>query len=49
MTAVAKNQKEIVIEIGALQGKGYPSPVAFDTGSGKTKAISSTAPKREKP
>ena len=48
-TAVAKNQKEIVIEIGALQGKGYPSPVAFDTGSGKTKATLSTPPKRDKP
>ncbi len=49
MSAAAKNQKEIVIEIGALQGKGYPSPVAFDTGSGKTKAMLSTPPKREKP
>ena len=47
-TAVAKNQKEIVIEIGALQGKGYPSPVALDTGSGKTPAMISTPPKREK-
>lgn len=48
-TAVAKNQKEVVIEIGALQGKGYPSPVALDTGSGKTRAMLSTAPKRPKP
>jgi hypothetical protein len=48
MTAVAKNQKEIVIEIGALRGKGYPSPVALDTGSGKTRAMLSTPPKREK-
>jgi lipoprotein-anchoring transpeptidase ErfK/SrfK len=48
MTAVAKNQKEIVIEIGALQGKGYPSPVALDTGSGKTRAVLGTSPKREK-
>jgi lipoprotein-anchoring transpeptidase ErfK/SrfK len=47
--AAAKNQKEIVIEIAALQGKGYPSPVALDTGNGKTSAILSTAPKREKP
>ena len=35
---VSKNQKEVVIEIAALKGKGYPAPVAFDTGSGKTKA-----------
>jgi len=48
-TAVTKNQKEVVIEIAALQGKGYPAPVAFDTGSGKTKAVLSAAPKREKP
>ena len=48
-TTVAKNQKEIVIEIGALQGKGYPSPVALDTGSGKTRAMLSTPPKRAKP
>ena len=48
-TAAAKNQKEIVIEIGALQGKGYPSPVAFDTGSGKTRTTLSTPPKRDKP
>lgn len=37
-TAVAKSQKEVVIEIVALKGKGYPSPVALDTGSGKSKA-----------
>jgi len=49
MTAVAKNQKEIVIEIGALKGKGYPSPVAFDTGGGKTKATLSRPGKRENP
>ncbi len=47
-TAIAKNQKEVVIEIAALNGKGYPSPVALDTGSGKTKAALSAPPKREK-
>jgi len=47
-TAVAKNQKEIVIEIAALNGKGYPAPVALDTGSGKTKVALSAPPKREK-
>ena len=45
---VAKNQKEVVIEIGALQGKGYPTPVAFDTGSGKTRAELSASPKAAK-
>lgn len=46
--AITKSQKEVVIEIGALKGKGYPSPVAFDTGSGKTRAALSVPPKREK-
>jgi len=49
MTAVAKNQKEIVIEIGALNGKGYPAPVAFDTGSGKTRSTVGPPGKRETP
>ena len=48
MNVAAKNQKEIVIEIGALKGKGYPAPVAFDTGSGKTKAVSGLPAKTEK-
>jgi hypothetical protein len=47
MTAVGKTQKEVVIEIGALKGKGYPSPVALDTGSGKTRAALSAPLKRE--
>lgn len=47
-TAVARNQKEVVIEIAALKGKGYPSAVALDTGSGKTKAALSLPPTREK-
>jgi lipoprotein-anchoring transpeptidase ErfK/SrfK len=32
-----KNQKEIVIEIAALKGKGYPAPVELDTGMGQKK------------
>jgi hypothetical protein len=47
-TAVVKNQKEVVIEIAALKGKGYPSPVAFDTGNGKTRATLPSLPKRGK-
>ena len=46
--AVGKNQKEVVIEIAALKGKGYPSPVALDTGSGKTVATLSSPPRRRK-
>ena len=47
-TAIGKNQKEVVIEVAALKGKGYPAPVAFDTGSGKTKATLPPPPRREK-
>jgi len=34
----AKNQKEIVIEIAELKGKGYPAPVDLDTGTGTEEA-----------
>jgi lipoprotein-anchoring transpeptidase ErfK/SrfK len=37
MPRVGKNQKEIVIEIAALKGKGYPAPVDLDTGAGQKK------------
>jgi lipoprotein-anchoring transpeptidase ErfK/SrfK len=47
-TAVTKNQKEVVIEIAALMGKGYPAPVDLDTGSGKTKANPPSATRRGK-
>jgi lipoprotein-anchoring transpeptidase ErfK/SrfK len=30
-----KNQKEIVVELSALAGRGYPAPVNFDDGTGK--------------
>ena len=29
-----RNQKEIVIEIALLSGKGYPAPVNLDSGAG---------------
>ena len=45
-TTVIKNQKEVVIEIAALKGKGYPAPVDLDTGSGKTKATLPSATRR---
>jgi lipoprotein-anchoring transpeptidase ErfK/SrfK len=32
-----KNQKEIVIEISVLRGKGYPAPVDLDIGAGRAK------------
>ncbi len=37
MPRAAKNQKEIVIEIAALKGRGYPAPVDLDTGVGQKK------------
>ena len=36
---IGKNQKEVVIEIAALKGKGYPVAVNFDTGAGKPPAL----------
>jgi lipoprotein-anchoring transpeptidase ErfK/SrfK len=47
-TAVVKGQNEIVIEVAALKGKGYPSPVALDTGGRKMRTTVPTAPKRGK-
>jgi L,D-transpeptidase ErfK/SrfK len=35
---IGKNQKEVVIELAALKGRGYPAAVNFDTGSGKPAA-----------
>jgi hypothetical protein len=35
---IGKNQKEVVIESSAFQGKGYPEAVNLDTGSGKPAA-----------
>jgi lipoprotein-anchoring transpeptidase ErfK/SrfK len=32
VTRAVKGQKEIVVEIAALQGKGYPAPVELDAG-----------------
>jgi lipoprotein-anchoring transpeptidase ErfK/SrfK len=34
VTRTIKGQKEIVIELAALKGKGYPAPVNYDTGTG---------------
>ena len=48
-TRINKNQKEVVIEIAALAGKGYPAPVALDTGSGKTKTAPPIAKSATRP
>jgi lipoprotein-anchoring transpeptidase ErfK/SrfK len=36
---IGKNQKEVVIELAALKGKGYPEAVNLDTGTGKPAAV----------
>ena len=49
VTRTIKGQKEIVIEIAALKGLGYPAPVDLDTGSNvNTKKPSSTGRPRRK-
>jgi lipoprotein-anchoring transpeptidase ErfK/SrfK len=40
---IGKNQKEVVIELAALQGKGYPAAVNLDTGTGKPAATLASA------
>jgi hypothetical protein len=40
---IGKNQKEVVIEIATLKGKGYPTAVNLDTGSGKPAAMIAAA------
>ncbi|HYP00961.1 MAG TPA: L,D-transpeptidase family protein [Pyrinomonadaceae bacterium] len=46
VTRTIKGQKEIVIEIAALRGKGYPAPVGLDTGGGAAKPAGEKKGKR---
>ncbi|HEX8844277.1 MAG TPA: L,D-transpeptidase [Pyrinomonadaceae bacterium] len=47
VTRAVKGRKEIVVEIAALKGKGYPAPLDLDTGGGAKKtAAASTKGKR---
>jgi lipoprotein-anchoring transpeptidase ErfK/SrfK len=39
---IRKNQKEVVIELTDLKGKGYPAAVNLDTGSGKPATVHSS-------
>jgi hypothetical protein len=43
VTRTVKGRKEVVIEIAALKGKGYPAPVALDTGNGSKTTASTPA------
>ena len=36
---IGKNQKEVVIELAEMKGKGYPAAVNWDTGTGKPAAV----------
>jgi lipoprotein-anchoring transpeptidase ErfK/SrfK len=47
VTSTIKGQKEIVINIAALAGKGYPAPVNLDTGGAKPEAASGSAAKKK--
>lgn len=38
---VGGNQKEVVIQLASLSNRGYPSPVNYDTGTGKSRATAS--------
>jgi lipoprotein-anchoring transpeptidase ErfK/SrfK len=46
VTRTVKGRKEIVIELAALRGKGYPAPVALDAGGGAGKAATAKKGKR---
>jgi lipoprotein-anchoring transpeptidase ErfK/SrfK len=41
---VGKNQKEVVIELTALKGKGYPAALNLSTGTGKPAAVAVAKP-----
>jgi lipoprotein-anchoring transpeptidase ErfK/SrfK len=45
VTRAVKGKKEIIIEISALKGKGYPAAVELDTGSGAKKQPAANTPK----
>jgi lipoprotein-anchoring transpeptidase ErfK/SrfK len=41
---ITRNQKEVVIELAELKGKGYPAAVSLDNGSGKPVAVALAKP-----
>jgi len=41
---IGKNQKEVVIELATLKGKGYPAAMNLDTGAGKPAAVAAVLP-----
>ena len=47
VTRTIKGQKEVVIEIAALQGKGYPAPVNLDTGGAAPQGKTASSKKKK--
>nr|MBA3248218.1 hypothetical protein [Pyrinomonadaceae bacterium] len=47
MTRSIKGQKEIVVEIAALKGKGYPAPINLVNASGQSSGGSGDSKKKE--
>jgi lipoprotein-anchoring transpeptidase ErfK/SrfK len=48
VTRVIKGRKEIVVEVAALKGKGYPAPVAMNTGGAPEPTAKKSAGKSKK-
>jgi lipoprotein-anchoring transpeptidase ErfK/SrfK len=46
VTRTVKGKKEVVIEVAALKGKGYPAPVALNTGGASGKESADTKKRR---
>lgn len=43
---ISRKQKQVVLEVAALNGKGYPAPVNLDSGTGKPARKAATAAAR---
>ncbi len=48
LTRTISGEKDVIIEIAALAGKGYPAPVGMDEGGGKQAAARGQAPRRKR-
>ena len=46
---IGKNQKEVVVELASLKGRGYPAAVDLDTGAGKPAPQSAGDKKKSEP
>jgi hypothetical protein len=48
VTRTIKGQKEVVIDIAALHGEGYPAPVELNAGGAPAAKVASIQPKKNK-